>query len=325
MKSILFTNYGSPDDLQFGEVERPVPRKGEVLVKVRATSVNSWDLDLLRGIPFANRAMFGLFKPKTGKLGIDIAGTVEQVGKDVTRFKPGDEVFGDLSDCGMGAYAEYAVASDKALTKKPEGMSYEQAAATPHTGLLAMQGLVEKGKVREGSRVLINGAGGGSGTFGVQIARSFGAEVTCVDSPEKFDMLRSIGADRVIDYRTEDFVESGQEYDIILDVVTYRSIFDYKRVLAGNGKYVMLGGGNYNRVFQTFMLGPLISLTGSRKMGVLMHEPNRGMGSFLELFESGKVTPVIDRTFPLPETADALRYFEEGLAQGKIVITMNRE
>ncbi len=323
MKAITFSKYGPPDDLQYDEVEKPSPKDDEVLIKVHAASINSWDWDLVRGIPFPNRMMYGLMRPKKIPIpGIDMAGQIEQIGRNVKKFKPGDEVFGDLSGCNMGAFAEFVCAHEKALSKKPAGMSFEQAAAIPHTATLAWQGLCEKGQIREGMKVLINGAGGGSGTFGVQIAKHFGAEVTGVDNPEKLDMLRSIGADHVIDYTTEDFAKDGEIYDLILDVVTYRTIFDYKRAMAPNGRYVMLGGGSYGRVYQTIFLGPLISRTGNKKMVVLMHEPNRGLDEVTKLLEAGKVVPVIDRRYPLSEVPDALRYFGEGKARGKVVITM---
>lgn len=325
MKAIVFTQYGSPDVLQFSDVKRPAPGDDEVLVQVHAASVNSWDWDLLKGIPFPNRMMFGVMKPKTGRLGIDIAGRVERVGVGVKQFRPGDEVFGDISGCGMGAFAEYAIARENALAPKPSGLTFEQAAAVPHTAILALQGLRDMGQVRKGHRVLINGAGGGAGTFGIQIAKYHGAEVTGVDRPEKFELLRSLGADHVIDYATEDFAKDGPVYDLILDVVTHRSIFDYKRALAPGGTYVMLGGGSYGRVYQTAFFGPMISLAGKKTMGVLMHEPNRGLDVVTELIETGKIVPVIDRTYPLAGTPDALRYFGSGQAKGKIVITMNLE
>ncbi len=325
MKGIVFTKYGSPDSIQLKELEKPTPGNDEILVKVHASSVNSWDWDLVQGIPIFNRTMFGFFKPKTGKLGIDIAGTVEAVGKNATRFQQGDEVFGDISACGMGAFSEYVCVAENALTPKPGNMTFQQAAAVPHTATLAWQGLVDKGKIQEGHKVLINGAGGGSGTFGLQIAKHFGAEVTAVDHPAKKDMLLTLGADRFIDYTSEDFAADGPVYDLILDVVTHRSIFDYKRALAPGGCYVMLGGGSYNRVYQTILLGPLISLTGNKKMDVLMHEPNMGLSRVTELLEAEKLVPVIDKTFPLSEVAKALGYFGKGQAKGKIVITMEQE
>lgn len=322
MKAIVYEKYGSPDVLHLKEVAKPIPKDNEVLVKVHAASVNSWDWDLLRGKPFASRLMFGLLRPRTKILGCDIAGRVEAVGRNVKQFQPGDEVFGDISGCGRGGFAEYVCARENALALKPASMTFEEAAAVPQAAVLALQGLRDKGQIQPGQKVLINGAGGGAGTFAVQIAKSFGAEVTGVDSARKLDMLRSIGADQVIDYTQEDFTKSGQRYDLILDVVTYRSIFDYKRALSPKGIYVMLGGGSWARVFQAMLLGPWISMTGSKKMGLLMLKPNKDLAFLIELFEAGKVKPVIDRRYPLSEVAEALRYFGEGHAQGKVVITV---
>jgi NADPH:quinone reductase-like Zn-dependent oxidoreductase len=323
MKAIVYTKYGLPDVLLLKEVEKPVPEDNEVLIKVHAASVNSWDWDLLRGKPFANRLMFGLLKPKIKILGVDVAGRVESIGGNVKQFQPGDEVFGDISGCGWGGFAQYVCARETALALKPAGMTFGQAAAVPQAAVLALQGLRYKGQIQPGQKVLINGAGGGAGTFAVQIAKFFGAEVTGVDSTRKLEMMRSIGADHVIDYTKEDFIKNGRHYDLILDVVTYRSIFDYKRALSPKGIYVMLGGGSWARVFQAMFLGPLISTAGSKKMGVLMHKPNTSdLGFMKELFEAGKVIPVIDRRYPLNEVPEALRYFGEGHAKGKVVITM---
>jgi len=323
MKAIVYHKYGSPDVLKLEEVQKPTPSDNEVLIKVHAASVNSWDWGLLRGKPFLNRLLFGLLKPKTKILGCDIAGKVEAVGRNVKQLQPGDEVFGDISGGGWGGFAEYVCARENVLALKSASMTFEEAAAVPQAAVLALQGLLDKGQIQKGQKVLINGAGGGSGTFAVQIAKSFGAEVTGVDSTGKLDMLRSIGADQVIDYTQEDFTKNGQRYDLILDVVTYRSIFDYKRALSPKGIYVMLGGGSWARVFQVMFMGPLISMTGSKKMGILMHKPNKKDLNFMkELFEAGKVVPVIDRRYPLSEVAEALRYFGEGHAKGKLVITL---
>jgi len=323
MKAVILSNYGSPDYLELIEVDKPIPGNNEVLVKVHAASVNSWDGDILKGIPFVNRLEFGLQKPKPKIMGCDISGRVEKTGSKVRQLKEGDEIFGDISGCGWGAFAEYVCVPEKVLALKPGGMSFEEAAAIPHTGVLALQGLRDKGHIQKGVKVLINGAGGGSGTFAVQIARLFGAEVTGVDSGIKLDLLRSLGADHVIDYTQEDFTENGKLYDLILDVVSYRSIFDHKRALSPKGIYVMLGGGSYNRVFQCMLLGPMISITGSKKMGILMHKPNKkDLNTLSEFYEAGKVVPVIDKQYPLTEVAEAFRYFGQGLARGKVIITV---
>ena len=319
MKAIVYTKYGPPDVLQLKEVEKPTPKDNEVLVKIHAASVNDWDWGLLRGKPFVNRLLFGLRKPKVKILGCDIAGRVEAVGRNVKQFQPGDEVFGDISGCGMGGFAEYVCARENVLAPKSASMTYEQAAAVPQAAVLALQGL-RKGQIQPGQKVLINGAGGGVGTFGVQIAKSFGAEVTGVDSTGKLDMVRSIGADQVIDYTKEDFTKSGRRYDLILDVVVYRSIFDYKRALSPKGIFVMIGG-SIPRVFLIALTAPLI--TRSKKLVILAHKPNSKDLIFMnDLFEAGKVAPVIDRRYPLSEVAEALRYFGKGHVQGKVVITV---
>ncbi|KAF5435020.1 NADPH:quinone reductase [Candidatus Methanophagaceae archaeon] len=322
MKAIVYTKYGPPDVLQLKEVAKPTPKDNEVLVKVHAASVNDWDWGLLRGKPFVNRLLGGLRKPKKYKiLGSDIAGRVEAVGRNVKQFQPGDEVFGDLCGCGWGGFAECVCARENALALKPASMSFEQAAAIPQAAVLALQGLRDKGQIQPGQKVLINGAGGGAGTFAVQIAKSFGAVVTGVDSTSKLDMMRSIGADQVIDYTQEDFTKNEQRYDLILDFAAHHSIFDYKRALSPNGIYVMVGGSTA-LMFQAMFLGPLISMAGSKKMGLLMHKPNKDLAFMKVLFEAGKVVPVIDRRYPLSEVPEALRYFGEGHAKGKIVITL---
>ena len=321
MKAIVYTKYGPPDVLQLKEVEKPTPKDNEVLIKVHAASVNAADLDLLRGTPLVR--LGGLLKPKYKILGSDIAGRVEAVGRNVKQFQPGDEIFGDLNECGFGAFAEYVCVPENALALKPASMTFEEVAAVPSAAVIALQGLRDKRQIQPGQKVLINGAGGGVGTFAVQIAKSFGAEVTGVDSTRKLDMVRSIGADQVIDYTQEDFTKNGQRYDLILDVAAYRSIFDYKRALSPKGIYVLVGG-SMAPIFQAVFLGPWISMTGSKKMGILMWKPNKkeDLVFMKELLEAGKVVPVIDRRYPLSEVAEALRYLEEGHAQGKVVITL---
>ena len=322
MKAMIYTKYGTPDVLQLKEVEKPTPKDNELLVKVFAVSVNSWDWDLLRGKPYIVRMIYGAFrKPKYQILGADIAGRVEAVGKNVKQFKPGDEVFGDLCVSGWGGFAEYVCAKQNALAIKPASMTFEQAAAIPQAGVMALQSIRDKGKLQVDQTVLINGAGGGVGTFAVQMAKSLGAEVTGVDSSSKFDMLRSIGADHVIDYTQQDFSKNGQCYDLIIDVVANRSIFDYKRALTPNGIFVMVGGTTPT-LMQTLFLGPWISMMGSKKMGILAHQPNKYLVAMTELFEAGKVVPIIDRCYKLSEAAEALRYLGERHVQGKLVITV---
>jgi len=320
MKAIVYTKYGSPDVLELKEVEKPTPKDDEVLIKVYATSVNAADLDHLRGT-FLIR-LGGPLKPTYKILGSDIAGRVEAIGGNVTQFQPGDEVFGDLSECGFGAFAEYVCIPEKALALKPINMTFEETVTLCSASVIALQGLRDKRQIQPGHKVLINGAGGSVGTFAVQIAKLFGAEVTAVDSPKKLDMLRSIGADHVIDYTQVDFTKNGQGYDLILDLVAYRSIFEYKRALAPDGIFVMVGGST-STIFQSFFLGAWISSRGSQKMGMLMARQSQKDLIFMkELLEAGKVTPVIDRCYPLSETSEAFWYLESRHTQGKIVITV---
>jgi len=322
MKAIVWTKYGSPDFLALKEVAQPVAGNDEVLIKVEAASINSWDWEMLMGKPFVNRLMAGLLKPKKITiLGCDIAGRVEALGKRVKQFQPGDEVFGDLSGCGWGGFAEYVSVPEKALTLKPDNLTFEQAAAVPQAGLLALQGLRDKGQIQSGQTVLINGASGGVGSFAVQMAKLFGAEVTGVCSTKKLEIVRSLGADHVIDYTQDDFTKNGQCYDLILDVRGYHSIFDYKRALAPKGIYVMVGG-SMALANQVLFLGPWISMITSRKMSLLLHKANKGLVFLKTLLEDGNVIPVIDRCYLLSDVPEALRYFGEGRARGKVVITM---
>jgi len=326
MKAIVYTQYGSPDVLQLKEVEKPTPRDNEVLLKVYATSVNAGDLHVLRADPFLIRLMgYGLLKPKNKILGAAIAGRIEAIGGNVKQFQPGDDVFGDLSESGKrGGFAEYVCASADALVLKPSRLSFEEAAAVPVAAVTALQGLRDKGHIQAGQKVLINGASGGVGTFAVQIAKSFGAEVTAVCSTSNVDAARSMGADHVIDYTKEDFTQNGQHYDLIVAANGNRSISEYKRALRPNGTYVVTGGSK-KQTYQAMLLGPWISMTGTKKMGNLMAKPNtKDLGFVKELLEAGKVIPVIDRRYPLSETAEALRYLEAGRARGKVVITVDQ-
>ncbi|MCX6079325.1 MAG: NAD(P)-dependent alcohol dehydrogenase [Chloroflexi bacterium] len=323
MKAIVYTKYGSPDNLELKDMEKPTFKDDEVLVKVIAVSVNAADLHLLRAEPFPIRFMSGLLEPKNKILGSDIAGRVEAVGSNVKMFKPGDDVFGDISACGWGGFAEYACAREEALVLKPANISFEQAAAVPMAAVTALQGIHYAGQIRPGQKVLINGASGGVGTFAVQLAKSFGAEVTAVCSTKNLDMARSIGADHVIDYTKEDFAKNGQQYDLILAANGDRSISDYRRALSPNGIYVQMGG-SMAQMSQAMLQGPWISMTGSKKMGNMgVAKPNQNdLVIIKELIERGKVRPVVDKCFPLNRTAEAIRYLEEGHAQGKVVITV---
>jgi NADPH:quinone reductase-like Zn-dependent oxidoreductase len=320
MKAMMYEKYGAPDVLELKEIEKPSPKDNEVLVKVHAASLNAADWRLLRADPFLVRLHCGLLKPKFRVLGADIAGRVEAVGKDVSRFKPGDEVFGDVFASGFGGFAEYKCARESELVLKPGSISFEEAAAVPLAALTALHGLYDKGRIQAGQKVLINGASGGVGTYAVQLARFFGAEVTAVCSTGKMDLARSLGADHVIDYTQEDFTRSGQRYDLILAVNGCCSIFDYKRALTPRGIYVM-AGGTTTQLFQALLLGPLLSMAGKRQLGALSSTPNRKDLLFMaELLESGVVKPVIDRRYLLRELPEALRYLEQGHAKGKVVI-----
>ena len=322
MKAIIYTQYGSPDVIQFKEVEKPTPKDNEVLIKVHAASVNAGDWHYLRGTPRLFRLTAGLLKPKNIFLGADVAGRVEAVGKNVTQFQPGDEVFGDLSASGRGAFAEYVCASETALVLKPANISFEEAAGVPVAAVTALQGLQSRTQIQPGQKVLINGASGGVGTFAVQIAKAFGAEVTAVCSTRNVDRMHSIDADHVIDYSKEDFAHNGQQYDFILAANGYRPFSDYKRALKPGGTYVMTGGATA-QLFEAMLLGSLVSVTGNRKMGNVMGKPNQQNLAYMkELLEAGKVKPVIDRCYPLSEVAEAIRYLEAGHAQGKVVITV---
>ena len=319
MKAIVYTNYGGPEVLQIKEIEKPHPKDDEVLIKNYAVSINDWDFGLLQG-DFINRMLNGLLKPKKKILGSDIAGRIEAVGKNVTRFKTGDNVYGDLSG-RWGGFAEYICAPEKALALKPAGMSFEEAAAIPQAAMLAVQGLIDKGKIQRGQRLLINGAGGGVGTFAVQIAKLYGVDVTGVDKTSKLDMLRSMGFDHVIDYTREDFIKNGQRYDLILDVKTNRSMFDYTRALCPTGIYVTVGG-SIGRLFQALLLGPFISIISKKHIRIVTLKPNKDLIYMNGLFEAGKIKPVIEGPYKLNEFAEAFRIFDKGEHKGKVVITM---
>jgi len=321
MKAAVYHKYGSPEVLHIEEIPMPVPADNEVLIKVHAASVNYANPAMVRGEPYLLRLYSGPLKPKFKIPGGDIAGTVENVGKNVTRFMPGDEVFGDLSDSGFGGFAEYISAPENELVLKPANLTFEEAAAVPQAGVVALQGL-RKGGIRPGQRVLINGSSGGIGTFAVQIAKSFGTEVTAVCSTRNLDLARSLGADQVIDYTLDDFTRNGRQYDLILATAGYRSIFDYKRALGPNGAHIT-AGGSMAQIFQA-ALGPLLALGSNKILSSLSAKSNKNdLLIVKELIEAGKVKPVIDRYYPLSEIADAFSYYEKGRTRGKIVITVS--
>lgn len=323
MKAIVYTEYGSPDLLQLKEIEKPIPKENEVLVKVFAASLNDWDWGLLLGESLVIRLMNGIGKPKKTILGSDIAGRVEAIGSNVTRFKIGDEVYGDLSG-DWGGFAEYVCAREHFLEKKPRGMSFEQAAAIPQAAMLAVQGLIDVGEIKNGQKILINGAGGGVGTFGVQIAKLYGAEVTGVDNTGKLDMMRSVGFNHVIDYSKENFTRSGKQYDLILDTKTNRTVFAYPRALAPGGTYVTVGG-SIPRLFQAFIFGWLVSLIYKKKIRIVALKQNKDLLYMNDLFEKGTLKFVIDGPFTLEEVPNAFRLFGEGKHKGKVVIRITGE
>ncbi|MBX7253990.1 MAG: NAD(P)-dependent alcohol dehydrogenase [Candidatus Promineofilum sp.] len=321
MKAMIYTEYGSPDALQLKEVATPQPGQGEVLVKVHATGLNAADRYKLSGAPFIVRLIGdGLRQPKHPILGADVAGVVEAAGRGVTRFRPGDAVYGDLSGSGWGGLAEYVAAPEHVWALKLAGISFEQAAAVPMAAVTALQGLRDKGQIRAGQRVLVYGASGGVGTFAVQIAKALGAEVTAVCSSRNVEMARALGADYVLDYTRENFAQNGRRYDLVLAVNGYRPIGDYQRVLAPDGVYVMVGG-TMKQIFQALLLGPLLSRRG--RVAAVTARPNSGdLAAVGELLQAGQVRPVIDRCYPLAETAEAFRYLGREHARGKVIITV---
>jgi NADPH:quinone reductase-like Zn-dependent oxidoreductase len=321
MKAAVYTKYGPPDVVQIADIEKPLPKDNEVLIKVRAASLNPLDWHFMRGTPYAVRIFAGLRKPKFPGLGVDVAGQIEALGAKVSQFKLGDEVFGSCK----GAFAEYVCASESVLIMKPNNVTFEQAASVPVAAYTALQGLRDKGRIQAGQKVLVNGAAGGVGTFAVQIAKSFGADVTGVCSTRNLDMVRSIGADHVIDYTQEDFTKSAQRYDLFFDCVGNHSLLASRRVLNPKGIYVGAGGTTDN-----WMIRPLLSaisclvlsLFGNRKLLMLLAKPNKQDLTFMrEHMESGKITPVIDRRYNLSEVSEAIRYLETGHARGKVIIT----
>lgn len=323
MQAIIRTRYGSPDVLQLKDVEKPIPKAGELLIQIQAASVNAADWHFMRGKPFlARTGGNGLRKPKDQRLGIDLAGRVEAIGSNVTQFQVGDAVFGRA----FGTFAEYVCAREDTVVLKPAALPFDAAAAVPTAALIALQGLRDNGQIQPGQQVLIHGASGGVGTFAVQIAKSFGTEVTAVCSTRNVDLARSVGADHVIDYTHDDFARSGQRYDLIVAVNGYRPLSVYRRALRPNGRYVMIGASNaklFQALLQIMLLGPIISRAGTKKMSLLMAKlTHKDLVCVQELLEAGKIKPVIGRRYPLRETAQAIRYVEAGHARGKVIITI---
>jgi NADPH:quinone reductase-like Zn-dependent oxidoreductase len=323
MKAIVYTQYGGPEVLRLADIPKPSPADDEVLVKVYACSINDWDYGLFQGDTFVNRIMYGLTKPKRQILGSDIAGKVEAIGKNVRKFKIGDEVFGDLSG-RWGGFAEYVCAPENTLGFKSPKMTFEEAAAIPQAGMLAVQGLIDVGQLKKGQKLLINGAGGGVGTFAIQIARCIGAEITVVDSKAKFEMLHSLGVAKVVDYRQTDFTNSGDTYDLILDARTDRSAFKYLNALTPTGTYVTVGGST-PRLLQSLLVGQLISRFSKKNLRIVVLRPNKDLQYMNDLFESGKMKPVIDGPFSLEDVPKAFEHFGRAEHKGKIVISVVAE
>lgn len=323
MRAIVHERYGPPDVLRLEEVERPSPGPDEVLVEVHAASVTYGNLALVKGEPFIVRLMVGgLRNPAHRIQGSDLAGRVVAVGEDVRSFRPGDEVYGDLSECGFGAYAEYVVAPEDVFALKPAGQTFEEAACVPQAGLVALQGLRDCGRIQPGQEVLIVGASGGNGSFAVQIAKAYGAEVTGVCSTKNLEMVKSLGADHVIDYTREDFAKNGKRYDLIFVTGGYRPIFDYRRALKPDGTYVMAGGA-LKQVFEAMLIGPLLSRSGGKRLVNLAQKPSqKDLNIIREMIESGKVGSVIDKCYALEDTPQALEYYGRGHVRGKVVISI---
>ena len=313
--------YGTPDVLEIRDVPTPTPKASEVLVRVHAASINDWDYGLLLGTSLVGRMMSGLFKPKVRILGCDIAGRVEAIGQAVDAFQPGDEVYGDLSASGFGAFAEYACVPAANIARKPAAMTFEQAAAIPQAGMLAWQGLIDVGRIKPGQKLLLNGAGGGVGTLGLQIAKLYEVEITAVDKPGKLEMLRALGADHVIDFLKEDFTEGANRYDLVLDVKTNRSPLAYLRALNPGGTYVTVGG-SIPRLLQTVMLGPIVSQIYGKHLRLVALKANKDLAHMNELFASGKLLPVIEGPYRLSDLPEAFRLFGAGDHKGKIIVSL---
>jgi NADPH:quinone reductase-like Zn-dependent oxidoreductase len=317
MKAIVFKSYGPTENLRLEDLPKPTPKENEVMIRVHATSVNDFDWSLVRGEPYLYRLLFGVLKPKITVPGVELAGVVEELGKNANSFKLGDAVYGDISHYGWGTFCEYICVNENAVRLKSDKMTFEEAASLPHASMLAVQGLIDVGKIQKGQRVLINGAGGGVGTLALQLAKLYESEVTGVDTGAKLQMMRSIGFDRVIDYKKEDFTKNGQRYDLVLDAKSSRSPSAYRRSLKPDGTYVTIGG-DVTRLIQI----ALSRKFGKKNMHIVALKQNKDLAFINELFEAGKIKPVIDGPYKLSEAAHAIQYFGEGKHQGKVVISI---
>ncbi len=321
MKAILCPHYGSPEQLKIMEVPIPVPANDQVLVKIYATAINDYDWSMVRGKPYLYRLLFGIRKPKHLIPGMELSGIVEAIGDDVSQFKVGDAVYGDLSEFGFGSFAEYVAINQKALVLKPEAMSFEEAAAIPHAALLAYQGLVDKGEIHEGQKILINGAGGGVGTFALQLAKLYGAEVSGVDTGEKLQNMKDLGYDHIIDYKKENFTKRKERYDLILDAKTFQPTWTYLKALKPKGKYITVGG-TIGKLMHLAVTKGLISLFSNKKFHLLALQPNKGLTQINQLYTEGKIKPTIDGPYTLEEIPRLIQYFGEGKHTGKVVVKL---
>jgi NADPH:quinone reductase-like Zn-dependent oxidoreductase len=319
MKAVVYEKYGGPEVLKLMDFDQPIPTKDEVLVKVMAVSVNSWDWDRLTGKPRIYRLISGISKPKLKILGADIAGIVESVGDNVTKLKIGDEVFGDLCEGHWGGFAQYACARESELFVKSPAMSFEEAAAFPQAGVMALQAIRDEKKLEAGNKILMNGAGGGVGSFIIQMARMNNLHVTAVDSADKLDFMQSLGADEVIDFRKEDFTRNGQQYDLIIDVVANRTLSNYSKSLRPGGVLSVVGG-RVSTILKVALFGSIYKKKDGRILKILVHKPNKDLNYFNELFETGRVKPVIDKVFPLNQTSEALQYIGNAKVKGKAIV-----
>ncbi len=322
MKAQVYTKFGPPQSvLQLQEIPQPKPQDHQVLVKVHTTAINDYDWSMVRGKPYLYRLMYGLVKPKIPVPGMELAGTVEALGPEVTSFKIGDQVYGDTSAYGFGTFAEYLCIHENALVHKPANMSFEEASSISHASMLALQGLRDLGKIQEGQQILINGGGGGVGTLGVQIAKQYNAEVTGVDTGEKLNMMKEIGFDHVFDYRQLDFTRKGKQYDLILDCKTTRSPFAYLRSLKPQGRYITVGGA-LPRLLQMFLIKGFINRFSQKTLDILPLKPNKGLEYINQLYENDQIKCIIDGPYPLSEVPKAIQYFGEGKHAGKVVISV---